>query len=409
MRSHQASFIAVTLSIILSACGEGSAVSESDQVADQRNQNTNVSNGGETIENPSDSGNTTSGDEETTEVATPVTTSPVVIAPVYTAPGNTTTESTPSAPTTTTESTTPESTATESETQATEEEQTASEPAEVFGAARLTSASISGDNVILDWSQDNDVPQGGYSVSIDGVNSEDLSNISSTTATVQGLDLSLRHCFTVRAQYTQATPAEYFTSNTRCTDAQEAENQAPVISGNPAGSVDAGGTYSFTPNATDGDNDDLTFSVNYTPAWLHFNDQTGELSGSPTADDVGSYNDIVISVSDGTDEVSLGGFAITVNAVEAEPDTGSIPLSWVAPTTRTDGSTLRLSDIQGYCIYIGTTRNDLQMVADINQGDRTSYVLDNLELGDYYVAVSVYDQEDNMSSYSNVVLKTAVN
>jgi hypothetical protein len=386
MRSYQATFTAVTLSIILSACGDGSAVSESDHVANQPGQNTNVSNGGETIENPTESSNNTSSDEESTEVATPETTTPVVTAP---------------------ESTT--SVTTETATQTTEEEQAASEPAEVFGAARLTSASISGDNIILEWSQDNDVPQGGYSVSIDGESPEALSNISSTTATVQGLDLSVQHCFTVRAQYTQASPAEYFTSNSRCTDAQVAENQAPVISGNPPINVDAGGSYSFTPSATDGDNDNLTFSIDNPPSWARFDDRTGELSGSPTADDVGSYDDIVITVSDGIDEVSLRSFTISVSAVAAETETGSISLSWVAPTTRTDGSTLGLSEIQGYCIYIGTTRNNLQMVADINQGDRTSYVLDNLDVGEYFVAVSVYDQQDNMSSYSNVVLKTAVN
>jgi hypothetical protein len=241
------------------------------------------------------------------------------------------------------------------------------------------------------------------------VNSQDLSGVTGTTATVQGLDLSVQHCFSVRAQYTQATPAEYFTSNSRCTDALEPENQAPVISGNPTNSVDAGGSYSFTPNASDDDNDSLTFSVTNLPAWAQFNNQTGALSGSPSADDVGSYNNIVITVSDGTDQASLSAFRITVNAVVAEPETGSISLSWVAPTTRTDGSTLNLSEIQGYCIYIGTTRNNLEMVADINQGDRTNYVLDNLDLGEYYVAVSVYDLQNNMSSYSNIVLKSAVN
>jgi outer membrane biosynthesis protein TonB len=434
MRSYQAAFTAVTLSIILSACGGESAVSESDQVANQPSQSTNISNSGEVIDN------------ETTEVAVPVTTSPVATVPVNAAPVSTTTQPTTSTSTTpestapestaqestaqestaqestaqestaqestAQESTTSESSAPESATESTEEEQASSEPAEVFGAATLTSASITGDNVVLRWRQDNDAPQGGYSVSIDGVNSQDLSNVSGTTATVQGLDLSVQHCFTVRARYTQATPAEYFISNSRCTDALEPENQAPVISGNPSNSVDAGGSYSFTPNASDNDNDSLTFSVTNLPAWAQFNNRTGALSGSPSADDVGNYNNIVITVSDGTDEASLSAFRITVNAVvaaEPETETGSISLSWAAPRTRTDGSALSLSDIQGYCIYIGTTRNNLEMVADVNQGDRTSYVLDNLDLGDYYVAVTVYDQQNNMSSYSNIVLKSAVN
>ncbi len=105
----------------------------------------------------------------------------------------------------------------------------------------------------------------------------------------------------------------------------------------------------------------------------------------------------------------MNAFAVTVNPDATVETTGSISLRWVAPTTRTDGSALNLSEIQGYCVYVGTTRDNLQMVADINEGDRTTYVLDNLDLGDYYVAVSVYDQQNNMSSYSNIVMKTAVN
>jgi hypothetical protein len=48
------------------------------------------------------------------------------------------------------------------------------------------------------------------------------------------------------------------------------------------------------------------------------------------------------------------------------------------------------------------------MIADLNQSDITSYELNDLELGDYYVAVTVYDQQNVMSGLSNVVMKTAV-
>ncbi|MCW4351024.1 MAG: putative Ig domain-containing protein [Candidatus Thiodiazotropha endolucinida] len=376
MRLHQAAFSAITLSIILSACGGGSAVTESDQVANIPDQETAVSNGSETIVIPPPKNGATSIEEPTTTTKPPATSTPVTSTPVRPAP----TTNTP-------------------------------EPAEVFGAASLTTAAVSGDDVVLSWSQANDVPQGGYNIFIDGVNSEDLSSTTGTTATVQGLDLSVQHCFTVQARYTQATPVQFFTSNSRCTDAQQSDsdNQAPVITGNPTNSVNAGESYSFTPSATDSDNDNLTFSVTNLPAWAQFNNQTGTLSGSPTVDDVGDYNNIVITVSDGTDEDSLNAFAVTVNPDATASVTGSISLRWVAPTTRTDGSALNLSEIQGYCVYVGTTRNNLQMVADINEGDRTTYVLDNLDLGDYYVAVSVYDQQNNMSSYSNIVMKTAVN
>ncbi|MCU7942377.1 MAG: hypothetical protein KZQ87_06815 [Candidatus Thiodiazotropha sp. (ex Cardiolucina cf. quadrata)] len=369
MRLHQAAFSAITLSIILSACGGGSAVTESDQVANIPDQDTAVSSGNETIVIPPPENGAASIEEPATTTTQPGTSTPVKPAP-----------------TTNTR-----------------------ESAEVFGAASLTTAAVSGDDVILSWSQTNDVPQGGYNIFIDGVNSKDLSSTTGTTATVQGLDLSVQHCFTVQALYTQANPVQLFTSNSLCTDSQQSDNQAPVISGNPTNSVNAGESYSFTPSATDSDNDNLTFSVANLPAWAQFDNQTGALTGSPTADDVGDYSNIVITVSDGADEDSLSAFTVTVNLDTTASTTGSISLRWVAPTTRTDGSVLSLSEIQGYWIYVGTTRDNLQMVADINEGDMTTYVLDNLDLGDYYVAVSVYDQQNNMSSYSNIVMKTAVN
>ncbi|MCU7814564.1 MAG: hypothetical protein KZQ81_05010 [Candidatus Thiodiazotropha sp. (ex Rostrolucina anterorostrata)] len=192
-------------------------------------------------------------------------------------------------------------------------------------------------------------------------------------------------------------------------DVPQPVNQVPVIDGNPASAVDAGDAYRFSPTATDGDTDTLSFSVANLPNWADFNTQNGTVSGSPTDQDAGNYNNIQITVSDGTDSATLTAFTISVNPVVVAQTTGSMPLRWTAPTTRTDGSSLSLADIKGYCIYVGTTRDNLQMQVELAEGDLTSYILDNLELGEYYVAVSVYDQQDIMSSYSNIVLKSVVN
>ena len=90
------------------------------------------------------------------------------------------------------------------------------------------------------------------------------------------------------------------------------QNNAPSISGAPATAVVVGNAYSFTPNATDSDNDSLTFSIQNKPGWASFSAGTGQLSGQPSADDVGDYSNIQISVSDGTDTASLESFTITV-------------------------------------------------------------------------------------------------
>ena len=78
-----------------------------------------------------------------------------------------------------------------------------------------------------------------------------------------------------------------------------AVNDAPTISGTPTTSVAQDEVYSFTPSAADSDSETLTFSVANAPSWSSFDAASGTLSGTPIRDDVGSYSNIVISVSDG--------------------------------------------------------------------------------------------------------------
>jgi hypothetical protein len=93
---------------------------------------------------------------------------------------------------------------------------------------------------------------------------------------------------------------------------QDAPNQAPSIGGTPGSSVTAGSAYSFTPSATDPDNDTLGYTIQSKPAWAAFNTSTGRLSGTPTS--AGTFSGIVITVSDGSATDSLGPFTITVNS-----------------------------------------------------------------------------------------------
>ena len=53
-------------------------------------------------------------------------------------------------------------------------------------------------------------------------------------------------------------------------DAAPVVNNAPVISGSPAGSVTANTGYSFQPSASDADGDTLVFSIAGKPAWASF-------------------------------------------------------------------------------------------------------------------------------------------
>lgn len=180
-----------------------------------------------------------------------------------------------------------------------------------------------------------------------------------------------------------------------------AANRAPVISGTPAKSVNVGSAYSFRPTASDPDGNTLTFSIANRPSWASFNTSNGQLSGTPTAAQAGSYANIVISVSDGRATVSLPAFSI--NVIGASTSNGAV-LSWTAPTSNTDGSTL--TNLAGYRISYGTNANALSQTIQVSNPSVTNYTIDNLAPGTYYFAVRAYTSTGTESANSNVQSKT---
>ena len=176
-------------------------------------------------------------------------------------------------------------------------------------------------------------------------------------------------------------------------------NASPTISGAPAASVSVGNSYSFTPTAADSDGDPLTFSIQNKPAWAAFNTATGALTGAPAAGSVGSYANVIISVSDGSATTALAPFAITV----VQSASGSASLSWTAPTTNSDGSSL--SNLAGYRIHYGTTTAMTQLVQVASPGI-TTYTLGNLSSGTWYFAVSAYASTGAEGSLSNTASKS---
>ncbi|MCF6455829.1 tandem-95 repeat protein [Pseudoalteromonas sp. MMG024] len=96
-------------------------------------------------------------------------------------------------------------------------------------------------------------------------------------------------------------------------------NEAPIISGFAPNTVKAGSSYSFSPTASDPDNDELTFTITNQPTWSIFDTSSGELSGTPNVDNIGTTSNIVISVSDGDLSASLLPFSIEVINVNEAP------------------------------------------------------------------------------------------
>jgi hypothetical protein len=271
----------------------------------------------------------------------------------------------------------------------------------VAGPPVLASANVVDTNIMLSWTMENAIPEGGYDIFIDGVDTGNQYRTSNTSVSLSGLDLSQSHCFMVESRYTDTS--EFYSSNQLCSEAQGSANQAPVISGTPSSTATVGANYSFTPTASDADGDSLSFSVSNLPAWASFDNQTGTLSGDPQSMDVGSYDNILISVSDGTDSSQLAAFSILV---EEQAALASASLDWAAPSTREDGTALSLSEIDGYRIYMGDSASSLVAVMDINDYSITEYTLTGIQQGDHYFAVTAYDKAGSESGLSNIILKT---
>ena len=178
-------------------------------------------------------------------------------------------------------------------------------------------------------------------------------------------------------------------------------NSPPSISGSPQTAIKSGDSYTFQPIASDPDGDALSFSITNKPVWAQFNNNTGRLFGQPLLGNVGYFDGISISVSDGALSATLGTFSITVTQVAL----ASTSLSWTAPTQNSDGSTL--VDLAGYRIYYGQKSGIYENSITISNPGVTSYLVENLVPGTYYFAATTLNSRGIESQYSAEVIKIA--
>jgi len=172
---------------------------------------------------------------------------------------------------------------------------------------------------------------------------------------------------------------------------------APTISGSPAASAVAGKTYAFTPRITAASGASLTFSIQNAPSWATYNSTSGTLSGTPTTANIGTYPNIIISVSDGTHTATLPAFAIAVTQVTISNNT----LSWTPPALNADGTTL--GDLAGYRVSYGTSASALTQTLSITDPTSDSYAIPTLPSGTWYFSVAAYNSAGVAGNPSTVV------
>lgn len=142
--------------------------------------------------------------------------------------------------------------------------------------------------------------------------------------TFSGLTNGTAYTFTVTATNAVGTSVVSAASNSVT---PQPSNSVPTIAGSPILTINQGASYLFTPTASDSPGDTLSFSILNKPVWATFNATTGTLSGTPSNQDVGMTNDIIISVSDGTLSASLPAFNLSVVDVNDAPTISSTAIT----------------------------------------------------------------------------------
>jgi putative Ig domain-containing protein len=174
-------------------------------------------------------------------------------------------------------------------------------------------------------------------------------------------------------------------------------NRAPKIGGTPASTITSGLSYFFLPTSSDPDGDALSFSISNKPGWLNFNSSTGRLIGTPNANNIGSYKNIVIRVSDGKATTSLSAFSINVVPTAL----GSATVNWIAPTERIDNTPL--TNLAAFRLSYGQASRTYGNAIYLNNPGLASYVVENLSPGSWYFSITAIDANGSESGPSNEI------
>jgi Putative Ig domain len=163
---------------------------------------------------------------------------------------------------------------------------------------------------------------------------------------------------------------------------------APKISGAPATQATAGKAYGFQPTASDPEGKKLTFSIVNRPTWATFDTTTGELSGTPTTTEAGSYPSVGISVSNGTLSAALAQFSITVSKAAAS---GSPTISGTPRTSVVAGNAYS---------FTPTTTDPSGAALTFSVKNAPSWATFNTETGE----LSGTPTEAEVATYANVTI-----
>jgi hypothetical protein len=172
--------------------------------------------------------------------------------------------------------------------------------------------------------------------------------------TSEGVPLDADGKYTIEGVVASVSDGSFTTSTEPFTLTFMVRQLPPSISGAPEPTIEVGQLFTFTPNASDANNDILTFSAKNLPSWMTIDTLSGQLSGTPL--EVGLYEDIIITVSDGRFDSVLPEFDLTVLNPTYVTFSGSVQATGEGSDTPIYGSETLIE------LYIGDKLADSQTV-----------------------------------------------
>jgi hypothetical protein len=142
-----------------------------------------------------------------------------------------------------------------------------------------------------------------------------------------------------------------------------------TISGTPPTTVAVGKTYFFTP--TENSSRSVRFSIRNKPSWLNFSSYRGTLYGVPRTSNIGTYSNIIITVSNGRSTARLAPFSITVTGTSTTPTTPPTDPTTPPPTSPTN-TPPTITGTPTTTINVGQAYSFKPTAADAN-GDALTY------------------------------------
>jgi Putative Ig domain len=166
---------------------------------------------------------------------------------------------------------------------------------------------------------------------------------------------------------------------------------SPAISGSPPTTIQSGEAYFFKASVRSATSAALTFAIEHKPAWASFDSGTGTLSGTPTANDVGTTPGIQISVSDGQQDASLPGFSITVTAALAKD----------APTI--SGQPITTLNINTAYVFLPTASDSIGAALEFTIQNKPSWATFDASTGE----LAGTPDSSHVGTYSGIVISVS--